>query len=368
MIIKSKPKIGILTWYNHGNIGSALQAYALQEILSRMGYCVEIIAYRMKWNRPKIRPVKTLIKNILCIISEYLPILKRYEDHFRFFYLKNIHFSSVCEEDTIAKIAKKYDAIITGSDQIWSPKSLDSTYLLNFCNKNSVRKIAYAPSFGVSSIPEDFFNLYKSLLVDYDSISVRESTGAAILNKMGFDVEVVADPTLLLQRQFYESIEHQVREIDSEYIFCYFLESDVHYQDAVQEYAAKLNMPIYGISANNDDYLWMKKVVKSGPCEFLWLINHATVVLTNSYHGTIFSLISEVPFYTFERFTNDDPKNENSRIYQLENTFHISQRIIRTSNLHISQNDSTDFDEFRGLLKYYAEHSYRFLSEALSGL
>ncbi len=325
-------KVGILTWYNHGNYGSALQAYALQIVLRRMGHDVEVIAYQMRWIRRScsfIKRIKTICKKYLSIYAEHKQFLKRYQNHFQYFYYKHISFSRVCDERNIAAVCRKYDAIISGSDQIWSPVYLDPVYLLNFCSSQSVRKIAYAPSLGQYSIPQSLQNEYKKLLSDYTAISVRENIGAEILSKLGFKAKVVADPTMLLTKNDYLAIEKKVENLPQSYIFCYVLETSLSYKDQIKRLSIKLNLPIVGISFNNTDYKWMQNASNVGPCEFLWLINHSKFVVTNSFHCTIFSMIFQKQFLVLERFNKENPICQNSRMEQLSQTFGIGEHIIK---------------------------------------
>lgn len=329
----SKKKIGILTWYNHGNFGSALQAYALQTYLTRLGYDVEVIAYIMQWRRSKTS-IKTRIKQRLKIcltfLAEYIPVVpKRLVNHFQYFYRRFILFSAKCTESNIAEVSQIYDTIITGSDQIWSPAHIDYTYLLNFCSRKNVRKVAYAPSFGVETMHEDKIKEYQRLLSDYDSISVREDAGARILKNLGFDSEVVLDPTLLLDAEDYHKIERTVFNVPSKFVFCYFLPTKCDYSKKVLDYAKKRNLAVIGISLNSGDEQWLKTINNAGPSEFLWLIDHAEIVITNSYHGTILSMNLGKPFFCYERFRKEDVVCENSRIYQLQNYFDISSYILR---------------------------------------
>lgn len=360
--MKEKRKIGILTWYNHGNYGSALQAYALQTYLSRIGYDVEVIAYIMQWRRRDLsfkKRTKLWVKNTLAIIAEYLPaVFPLFINHFQYFYWRHIHFSPQCTENNIANVSFRYDTIITGSDQIWSPAHIDYTYLLNFCTRKNVRKVAYAPSFGLNYMPEDKIVEYKRLLSDYDAISVREDAGAKILKELGFDAEVVLDPTFLLDAEDYRRIEHSPKNIPPKFIFCYFLPTESDYSKHVLDYAKKTNLPVIGISLNDKDESWLNTIMNVGPLEFLWLIDHAEMVITNSYHGTIFSMILNTPFFTYKRFTSIDPINQNSRIEQLNIYFDISKYLVEQN---IPKQSAYSFAQFKERLRALQKCAYEYL-------
>lgn len=328
-------KIGILTWYNHGNFGSALQAYATQTVLRQLGFDSEVIAYEMQWIRSS-KSIKKLLKRKikanLAVLAEYCPLFKRFENHFQYFYFRYIRFSKTCDESTIAQVCRKYDAIITGSDQIWSPAYIDYTYLLNFCDSKSIRKVAYAPSLGLNHMHEDKIAEYQRLLSDYNAISVREDMGAKILKELGFDAEVVLDPTFLLDANDYRQIERSPKNVPSKFIFCYFLPTECDYSQHVLDYAVRTNLPIIGISLNNGDERWLNTIKDAGPLEFLWLLDHAEMVITNSYHGTILSMNLGTPFFCYERFKSDDPICQNSRINQIKSQFGITEYVLCTTD------------------------------------
>lgn len=364
---KEKQHIGILTWYNHGNYGSALQSYALQVVLRRMGYDVEVIAYQMQWIRRSgsfIKKIKTICKKYISIYAEHIPFLKRYQNHFQYFYYKHISFSKVCDERNIATVCRKYDAIISGSDQIWSPACLDPIYLLNFCLSQSVRKIAYAPSLGINFIHENFRPLYKRCLSNYHALSVREYVGAQLLKELGFVAEVVLDPTMLLNKDDYIRMENPIKSlVGQKFVFCYFLQSEQNYQQVVKECANKYGVQIVGISANKQDYGWMYNVDFAGPCEFLWLIHHAKCVFTNSFHGTVLSMIFGKHFYTIERFSLSDSDNQDSRIIQLSQTFHISS--MMENELFVLDSQTLDNNIFQETWNALKMKSIQYLSNAL---
>ena len=167
------------------------------------------------------------------------------------------------------------------------------------------------------------------MLGDFNCISIREEAGQRLLkDNYGLDATVVLDPTLLLSKEHYMNMENKLTGFPKRYIFCYFLNKDHDYKERVHQYAAEHNLKVVGVSVNPDDGNWMELLEGIGPCEFLWLIHNAETVFTDSYHGTIFSLLFEKEFYTFERFGADDPINQNSRIYQLDKWFQVGGRFL----------------------------------------
>lgn len=359
-------KIGLVTWHYYCNFGSALQAYALQTYLLNQGFDAEFINYRnekygrISWNKEF---VKSTVSNIFMYSNGtihnrlYYPFLS-----FRSNYLRETR--SIYDRKMLPRNAKRYEAVICGSDQIWAPNVFNEVYFLDFVPEN-VRKISYAASIGLNYIPEDCIVKYRELLKRFDFVSVREKAGEELLKeKCDIHAVTVLDPTLLLDIDTWKKIEISAKEILEPYIFCYFLNSSNSYQETIVEYAKKSGLKIIGISAKKDDMRWMNSAGNVGPCEFLNLIHRADVVFTDSYHGTIFSMLYHKEFYLFERFSEADPVNQNSRIYQLDRWFDIKGRILKG---HKKPTDcqALNYDRFENDLASARKISEEFLKEAL---
>lgn len=354
-------KIGVITWHYHGNFGSALQTYALQRILEKLGNKVEIINYRESGEYSKK-------KDLLRLFAHYLFKLfgnNRFAYSFLRFQIQYLNQSAPIQSLTyLNNNASQYDCIICGSDQIWAPNVFNSVYMLDFADGSKVKKISYAASIGLNGIPNNLIPLYKELLSDFGHISVREQTGQKILkDKCGINSTVVLDPTFLLGTNEYRDLQKKPGILDK-FIFCYFLSVNHGYQKVVQEYAKKNGYRIVGWSAKASDCNWMTLMQWIGPCEFLWLIEQAECVITDSYHATIFSLLFHKKFWTFERFSADDPICQNSRIYQLDDYFEIGERIIR-SDSSLCDCTSINYENFEDKLKELKDKSINYIKEAL---
>ena len=175
------------------------------------------------------------------------------------------------------------------------------------------------------------------------------------------------DPTLLLPKVEWDKIKKQSK-IKEKYIFCYFLKKDHKYKKLVKEFAEENGYEIYGISDKNDDSLWMHiydfKTV--GPCEFIGLIEGAVGVFTDSYHGTIFSMLYHKPFTLFERFSCGDNINQNSRIEQLKSYFGIDNNVVKADSVSSVVLNSINYEEFEHTLEELRGYSAAFLKKALS--
>lgn len=233
-----------------------------------------------------------------------------------------------CTEENIADVCQPFTTIISGSDQIWNPNDIDPIFLQSFHNK--AIKMSYAASLGGKTMQDELIPLYKESLELFNAISVREMDGCELLKSIGISSDVHIDPTLLLGASHYRSIEKPISNITPPFAFCYFLSTNQEYKSQVVEYLQAHKLKAVGFSANDEDYEWIKKTDVMGPREWLWLIDNAEIVLTNSYHAAILSLILHAPFFTFLRFDANSKKSQNSRIEQLNSYFEISDYLVQT--------------------------------------
>lgn len=359
-------RIGIITWHYYPNYGSRLQIYALQNVLIKLGFDAEIINYKNKAmvHGNLVRILSSILIRIpKSLVSRLCPSLlfsfNRFDrNHLKlsntFYKSCNINYNS-------------YDAVICGSDQILAPNVYNPTYMLDFVSDNKL-KISYAASIGLNKLPEDLVPEYTKFISRINYISVREEKAKELLlTHCGIDSTVVLDPTLLVNINEWKSIEQPIN-LKKKFVFCYFLNKNHKYKTIVQNYAHDNNLSIYGVSENPNDTDWMtmfnKRIV--GPCEFLGLINEASVIFTDSYHGTIFSLLYHKKFVTFERFSVDDSICQNSRIEQLAKYFDIHDNIVKACDTIKININEIDYRKFETKLSGLREFSLNFINKALS--
>ena len=217
----------------------------------------------------------------------------------------------------------------------------------------------------MNNIPENLIGVYKQNLSSYKAVSVREEEGRVLLkNKCGVDATVVLDPTLMIDVGVYRKMKKPVKGIKGKYIYCYFLNKEHQYRDIVEMYARERNLQIIGSSDKETDTIWMNKLSNLGADHFLWLIDNAETIFTDSYHGSIFSLLFHKNLWTFVRFDENNPICQNSRIRQLQNNFGIGHRII-SSNATIDDSKIVDFDYFENRLSELRADSFNYLNNAL---
>ena len=353
-------KIGILTWLHNGNYGSILQAYALQKALRNQGYQTENIDYAPS----NVKKVENLIKNknslklflekwdaycakkVAGSPRELSEKQKKFED-FRENYINITRRYSSPKE--VATIDGEYDAYICGSDQIWSPVLLNPVFYFDFLS-DTERKIAYACSFGVSSIKGKKATKITNYLNRFDYISVRESSGCEIVkNLTGKVVPVMPDPTLLLQRTDWDKVSKYNLNLNK-YIFCYFLSWNEDYWKYVENVSQQLGYQIVIVPSVKQTYQVDAKILKNiGPEEWVGLVKNASYVITDSFHGTVFSIIYNKPFTVLKRFSDDNPRSQNSRIYTLLEHYNLTNRLgINTDIFNLQEytkvNSQVEYD------------------------
>lgn len=337
-------QIGILTFHYALNYGAVLQAYALTRACEKCGHEVELINYythgHERVNRIISDSKRGLVKSVLyaLLVAPNYSQLKRKRLKFKDFqkdYLKvSRRFKSSSE--LINNLPKK-DIFITGSDQVFNPVSDDSirVYFLSFEKKNGCKKIAYAPSFGISVFEESLKQRIGGLVKDFDRLSCREDDGASFLASITEkNVETVLDPVFLLDSKEWEGIElpcSTINDYDGRYLFVY----DLNGRDNLISLAKKLQdivgLPIVCLTTKK--YLVRKYhvdriILDAGPREFLSLINHAAFVITDSFHGVAFATIFKKQFIAY----NALPK-ASRRIKSLLGMINLEERLIENVNV-----------------------------------
>ena len=353
-------KIGLLTWHNYNNFGSALQSYALYKYINDNVAACRIINY----NKQKFS-IKRIIKSLVLLLPSDSLCNSSADCKFIKFRLKNIKQTKpVYNEKTLEKESKKFDILLSGSDQIWAPNVFNPVYMLNF-SKNK-KKVSYASSIGLNDIPKNLIKIYYSLLSDYSHISVREEQGVTLLKqKCNIDSTCVLDPTFLLSSNDWDCLQKD-RKFKENYIFCYFLNKEHTYTETVLKYAKLMNLKIIAISARKYDNQWVDILDScGGPIDFLNYIKYANLVITDSFHGIAFSIIYNKNFYVFERFKNNDIINQNSRIYNILKKLNLNTRILNVNTKEIVL-ENIDYSSVNKLLDKERKLSIDFINNSLT--
>ena len=364
-------KVGIMTWYQHKNYGTTLQALALIEAVRRCGYIPFGINYISKgYDRQT-----TLEK--LCSARKIVNGLKRrwYAKKFpaRQDALKNERYTEFVYQNIpmglptqtssqLFRLNEECSAFICGSDQIWTPMEYNSKYFLDFVDDDR-KKIAYAPSFGTCEIRDVYVrDEIGKQLKTFQALSVRERQGADIIKKLyGLNAEIVLDPTLLLDATAWERYEKTAVDSDGK-ILCYFLGENENFWKKIRNLSAKRRQEVLVIPVHGRDYVRGFKVLDGvGPAEFLHLMKRASLICTDSFHGTIFSVLNHRDFITFKRFSDKDPASQNSRIINLLETLCLEDHLWNEGG-DVAE---TDWNNVDSLLEVHRKKSVNFLQNAL---
>lgn len=322
-------KLGIVTISYGHNYGNKLQNYAMQEIYKNYGLNVKTIKFIPHISFSKKIKGKILNLNIKSIKNKFLKLIN-YNNCKNITELRIKNFSNFDKRISFTKpyyennykelINSDFDIFSVGSDQVWNPYFIDFSryYLLNFIDK---KKIAYAPSFGVSNIPVNLEGLFKNSLSKFSSLSCREESGSSIIKKLlNKNVDTVLDPTLLLDSSDWDKVTTIPNNLkNKKYVLLYFL-GNISRQNMkkINEYAKNNGFEIINILdkfSTNYSY---------GPSEFIGIIKSANAVFTDSFHATVFSIIYKKPFLVFPR--KDKQKSMSSRIDNLLNKFELTDR------------------------------------------
>lgn len=331
-------KIAILTWLHNENYGSILQAYALQQALRDSGYETENIDYAptsvekiknllVNRNSPKLFLEKWNAYSAKKASGSPEQLQQRAEK-FDTFRRKYINLTTrFVSPDQLRETSGKYDAYICGSDQIWSPVLLNPAFYLDFLDASD-RRIGYACSFGVADVEGHKVEKITGYLKKFESISVREHAGRKIVKSLiGTEVPVMPDPTLLLQRNNWSTISTEGL-VPHRYIFCYFLSWNKNHWQYAEQISKKLDLPIVIVPSVKETYKVKAQVVKNaGPEDWVGLVKGADYIITDSFHGTVFSTVFNKPFTVLKRFEDSNPRSQNSRIYTFLEKYGLSERL-----------------------------------------
>jgi hypothetical protein len=362
---KVNMKIGIITfWWSEDNYGQILQCYALQKYLKNAGHDAYLIRYY-----PKNDYVKTpFLKKITHILNpvkvfKFLMTKKkifynkkekmnnpRNFDEFRNQYIKQSEKIYYTYSELVQN-PPEADVYAVGSDQVWNfhgnrlikAKPQLRAFFLNFGNEK-VKRIAYAASFGRDTVSDDFLKEIKPLLKKFNYISVREKSGVAICRQGGVNnAEWTPDPTMLLNAEIYRLLykDNQIRnEYKKPYCLLYILGNECKFSiNHIYLWAREKGLEIVYITGNakHDTY---KKLYATIP-EWLYIIDNAEYVITNSYHCSVFSLIFQKKFGVI--CLNGKDSEMNNRFIAIFDLFKMRPRFIN-NDINIMDTD-IDWDK-----------------------
>lgn len=368
-------KIGILTLPFNNNYGGYMQAYALMTVLKRMGHEPTLIMRRFN-----VQPVSLLSRVKFAIVGlikslvwlNLYPIIYSPDSYFQFSGKKMLFFVNkyiqpqtkyIYNEAELIKVCKgNFDSYIVGSDQVWRPnyvRGIIGNLFLDFSKGWNVKRIAYAASFGTEfpEYTEKEKIICKLLIEQFDAVSFREYSGLKVIEEFNWNIKypfVVLDPTLLLSKEDYDQLIPLANKQVEGKIFCYVLDKSEEAVNTLSIIQKKINKPLSEISGigNNNSIL---------PSIETWLssIRDSDFVLTDSFHGTVFSIIFNKPFAVYVN------KNRGaSRFEDLLSQFGLEDHIL-CEEFNIKRAYNVDWNIVNKIIQEKAAYSKSFLHNSL---
>lgn len=333
----------ITTWADY-NYGASLQAYALLNFLKERGHDVELIKYlpsyqtRMYdyiWVNPESKASRYVFTRWLYRIAKFCQRMttlgrKKIFDKFNFEILKTTNQTYYSFED-LENEPPKADLYIVGSDQVWNvlyDAGKDPAFFLDFVRQG--KKASYAASFSFLDIDDVNKQRISKYLKSFDGVSVREYQGRDLLLSMGINAEWVLDPVFLLSLDDWNNLRKNALnfEYKEPYLLIYDFEGNPYLKRFAQIYAKSNNLKVYAITDKYSVRYADKNFNKAGPLEFVNMIANCSAFVSNSFHGTAFSIMFHKPFFVFNRFRH----NVNSRMESLLTLFDLKDCMVSEKN------------------------------------
>lgn len=358
-------KVAFITIHIGFNFGSNLQAIATSKILKKVGcesVCVNYIPPRTTWRRYWKDGFQSFRKVLSHIV--YFPFTFWEKRRFSNYLVKNCKVSKpIYNEDDFTQKCPKADVYMTGSDQVWNffyNEGLDIHYFFDGING---KKIAYASSLGMAELTEEEKNWMEKYTHDYSFISVREKTAVSVFEQIGRKTVHVIDPTMMLNYKEWERYA-KPRLVKEPYLFVYlpYNVSDVYICYATARKIAKL----YNLKVVSFSIFWKndknadKTIRFTDPGDFLSLMIHADYVLTNSFHGTAFSINLHKKFYVFM------PSKFSTRITSILEMCGLEKRLLSKEIVDDEITLPIDYSIVENALEREREKALDFLRNALN--
>ena len=382
-----KKEIGIVTVTTGYNYGTSLQALASKINLIKMGYSPRILGYKGSVIKGRDIRLKKILITFLRLLFYPKLFLRTFETYKNSLNKKNTKeskkkFNVFTEEylniekmtkNEMKKYGKKEEvlALVCGSDQIWSSTLMyiDPFYYLQYFPKE--KRVAYAPSFGKSEVPEYNKKIIKRYLLDFCYLSTREIEGKKIIKELtGKEAKILIDPTLLLSKEEWKETMKLVINKKQEYILFYFLDTpSLEALKVLKEIVKRYKIKIINIPHIDNE---IKKICKNietldaGPKEFLELILNARLICTDSYHGMLFSINFNKDFYVFER-NYGSAHNQSSRITSILKILKLEERYIKIER-KVKKDSEINWKKVNEELEEQRKKSKDYLIEAFEGI
>lgn len=378
-------KIGILTQPLHNNYGGLLQNYALQQVLKGMGHEVETVDWmpEYRWLYAKLVQVKyTLLSYVRKDVEKprYKPTAKEMTVLSRNTRRYIEHYLSVCKQRVTCRegfvdVDRKYgyNAFVVGSDQVWRPSynAFQKAMFLDFVDRKEVKRISYAASFGTSQweFSPEMTKQCAELAKKFDCITVREKSGVNLCQEhFGVNATWVLDPTMLLNREEYEKlveVENEPKSVGN--LFHYILDPSMEKKNLIERVAEEMGLNPFTImpkcQAENRTKWDVKHRIEDCvfPSVTSWLrgFMDAEMVIVDSFHGAVFSIIFNKPFWVI-----GNSKRGNARFESLLVLYGLEDRMITPGDT-VDWNKTIDWERVNSIRKKERERCVDLLNKAL---
>lgn len=356
-------RIGILTFHQVANYGAVLQCYALRRVLQENGYKGEVIPHvckKLEQNEKLLRLNKDFPVQFIKWVSQLNGTRKKRREF-------DLFLKEHCGMNVIKSNAEfsKYDTVIVGSDQVWNLRLTDKDYVYLLEGVDNVNKIAYAASFGEEQVPIEEVNRLAKNVRDFDYVSVRENAGKQFLLDQGLESQLVCDPVLLLKVNNWIELAKSIDFKEKEpYVLVYCIEKSTEVFNLAKKIAKEKGCKVIYL---NQNMLFKEKGLEYrrgvGPITFLQYLYHAEYVVTNSFHGTSFSIMFEKQFATDLLWHG----KKNVRVNQLLEMTQLTHRTIQNIKLDDDKALYTPikYDTAKEKLSEIRMNSKEFLLQAL---
>lgn len=386
-------KIAIVSCYFQHNYGSIIQALATQMVLDKLGYeneTIDVSAFNHEIKKAKMLYFAKasltsdvllskfgMAKNVLIkkfSKSEYASLSKIRAGKFDAFSKKWFRLSEAynSKAELRSKCAESYSAVLVGSDQLWLPGNIAADYYTLSFVPETVNSIAYATSFGQSSLPKDSAQKAAVFLKKIRHIGVREESGQKLVEELtGRRVPVVCDPTLFFTSEEWMSIQEQEPIVKGKYILCYFLGNNPPHREFAGRLKDETGCKIIALThldefVKSDEGYADETSYDIDPADFLNLIRNAEYVCTDSFHCSVFSILYKRQFFTFRRYNRNTKQSTNSRLDTLFHLTGISERLLKgDEDIKDCLKIETDFETVHKKLEQVRQNSFGYLQAAL---
>ena len=383
-------KVALAINYDYHDYGGMLQAFATQRFLEKQGIDSDAINFDNVKGDISRRKWKYFLSNMMdiSIVKEKSRLIEkkiRQKTNARLkaqMAERDNAFDKFCTshfkvsrpfaswEDMAKASQKEYDAVIVGSDQLWLPSNVMADYYtLNWVPGN-VKKIAYATSFGIGNIPQKYKEMYRQYLTRIDYLSARETSGQEIISELtDKSVPLVNDPALLLDAKGWDEVIKDKPIINDKYIFCYFMGDNPEQREFVKRLAKEKGLKIVALLhldqfIETDEHYADYTPWDISPADFVNLVKYAEYVCTDSFHGTVFSIIYSRNFFTFKRFNKKASLSTNTRITSLLTRVGLMDRLV--VNLDKRPDNINDWRKIQECVSDFRNASGSWLIESIN--